>query len=107
MKVFEPRIPAKASHVSRSGQPNVEEYQKDRQEEEQPHTPADSRALRHTEHTVHVAADTNASIIKGVIQRLGQAGAIADFITDGDGQLTLTLAVGSINTAVGEQNIHL
>lgn len=79
--------------VNPSGQPDVEEDQKDSQKEEQPHTPAHSGPLRHAEHTVHVPPDADAGVIEGVVQRLGQAGAIADFVPYGDGQLALSLAV--------------
>lgn len=68
-------------------QPDVPEQDDDGGEKGQPDLPADASALSHAKHAIHCAAQTHAGAVERVVHLLGESGRIADFVSDGRGDL--------------------
>ena len=68
-------------------QPDIPEQSSDKGEEEEPHLPAHTRALCHTQHTVHRTLEFIARIRELIIHLFRQCSRIADFVADAQSKL--------------------
>ena len=71
-----------------SRQPDVEKEQEDGKEESEPHFPANAGALCHPQHTIHISAETNTSVLEGVIE-VRYGGGIPDLVANSNRELAL------------------
>lgn len=68
-------------------QPHPRKHAPDGQKEQDPHLPPDPGLLRHAQHPVHGALETQARCVEAFVHGLGQLGGVADFDADGGGYL--------------------
>ena len=78
-----------AHNLQPSKQPHIPKQNRHCREKYNPHPPPHPRSFRHPEHTIHRSPQADARIVKGIIHGVGEGGGVADFVADGQGDLSV------------------